>query len=716
MSNLKKTILSCLFSLVSIVIYAQGTIYTKNALQQDYIGTDVYIFQDSTNTMSLAQIKESSQLFKISKSNVPNLGITTNNSWIRFTLINNSSKNKFILNLSNPIIDEVSFYVVRDQKTDSLFNTNYAPLSERPYKHQFYLFDISIDKGDSVTCYLKLKSSQQILAPLSLNTGKTILSSISVSDIRSGIYMGIMLVMLFYNLFIYFTVRDKEYLVYCHYIFWVTLTQATLLGFSHRYLWPNNAWLAQYMVTFCGAMSGIATLLFAKSFLRAKIHIPRLNKFLSITIIIYLISILLLFSGLPSTAFQLVNINAALVSISIMIAAWMVYRMGYVPATYFLISWSVFFVSILIFVSKDYGIVPYNQVTVHAVEIGSALEAVFLSFALASKINILKKEKEISQAESLEIAKENERIVREQNVILETKVNERTVELTQSNEGLNKALIDLKEAEIHLIEAEKMASLGQLTAGIAHEINNPINFITSNVNPLKRDINQLLETIQMIEEVSLSSSSTTEKQAQISDYKEEIDFDYLKTEIDHLLNGIHNGASRTAEIVKGLRVFSRLDEDDRKAADINEGLDSTLIIVNNQLNNSIKVIKNYGDLPLIECYPGKLNQVFLNILSNAIYAINKQHGDKKEGWIKISTGIQDEHVFITFEDNGIGMDENTKKKIFEPFFTTKDVGDGTGLGMSIVYNTIQRHEGKISVNSTPQIGTEFSIELPIQKL
>jgi len=162
-----------------------------------------------------------------------------------------------------------------------------------------------------------------------------------------------------------------------------------------------------------------------------------------------------------------------------------------------------------------------------------------------------------------------------------------------------------------------------------------------------------------------------------------------------------------------LRVFSRLDEDDLKKANINDGLDSTLIVINNLLSNKIKLEKVYSDIPMIECYPGKLNQVFLNIISNAIYAIDKKFGDEQGGILKISTSNNEKSIFVKIEDNGIGMDEITKKKIFEPFFTTKDVGEGTGLGMSIAYNTIKRHQGEIQVNSTPGIGTEFILELPI---
>jgi hypothetical protein len=216
-----------------------------------------------------------------------------------------------------------------------------------------------------------------------------------------------------------------------------------------------------------------------------------------------------------------------------------------------------------------------------------------------------------------------------------------------------------------------------------------------------------------MEDISSSEASKADKQQRIDDYKEEIDYDYLKIEISHLLKGINEGASRTAEIVKGLRVFSRLDEDDLKCADIHECIESTLVIANNLLGG-VKVTKQFSELPAIECYPGKLNQVFLNIISNAVHAINKKFGSEStEGEIVISTHQSDDHITIKIGDNGTGMDENTIKKIFEPFFTTKDVGEGTGLGMSIAYNTVKKHSGSIHLHSEIGKGTEFIIDLPL---
>jgi len=379
---------------------------------------------------------------------------------------------------------------------------------------------------------------------------------------------------------------------------------------------------------------------------------------------------------------------------------------GYRPARFVLLSWSVLLIGAVIFTLKDNGILPYNTFTSYSMQGASIIEMALLSFALADRINILKREKEASQAEALSAAKENERIIREQNVILEEKVTERT-------HKLNESLEDLKQTQSQLVESEKMASLGQLTAGIAHEINNPINFVTANINPLKRDLEMVLDAVNVIEEIGLSDISAEEKQKKIAAYKEDLDFDYLLVEMNHLIKGIHEGASRTAEIVKGLRIFSRLDEDDLKRADLNEGLESTMIIGNNLLNPQIKVMKEYGELPLVECYAGKLNQVFLNIISNAAYAIEKKFGSSEGGALKLQTYTEGGNVIIKIADNGIGMDEETIRKIFEPFFTTKEVGEGTGLGMSIAYNTIKKHHGRLLVKSEVGKGSEFTMMIPI---
>ena len=316
------------------------------------------------------------------------------------------------------------------------------------------------------------------------------------------------------------------------------------------------------------------------------------------------------------------------------------------------------------------------------------------------------KEKENVQAERLRMQWD---VLSETNQELEEKskrLEKQKKQTEKKNQQIESAMNKLKETQNQLVQAEKMASVGQLTAGIAHEINNPINFVTSNISPLKRDLDDIMKLLNMYNGASEKSDPHDEFK-NIKKFKDEIDYDFILQEIKQLLNGIEEGAKRTIEIVRGLRNFSRLDESDKKLSDINEGIDSTLLMLRNQLKNRIEVVKEFGSIPQILCYPGKLNQVFMNILNNASQSI------EGEGEIVISTTYGNKNVFISIKDSGKGMSKKIMDHIFEPFYTTKDVGKGTGLGLSISYGIVQEHNGKIDVKSELSKGTEFIITLPV---
>jgi signal transduction histidine kinase len=290
-------------------------------------------------------------------------------------------------------------------------------------------------------------------------------------------------------------------------------------------------------------------------------------------------------------------------------------------------------------------------------------------------------------------------------VVLEQKVTERTQELRESNEHL-------KRTQSQLVNSEKMASIGQLTAGIAHEINNPVNFISSNIPPLRRNISEMMEVLQRYR--TINAGSTVPEISELRETEDQLGIDDSISETTEILNSIENGAGRTAEIVRGLRNFSRLDEGDLKAADVNEGLRSTLAVLSPHVRDKVKIDLDLGGLPAIECYPGKLNQVFMNILTNAAQACKTVHPEGG-GLITVRTRTEGEHVEVLITDNGPGFTAEVKNRMFEPFYTTKGVGEGTGLGLSIAYGIIEKHEGSIDAESAPGEGATFRILLPIQR-
>jgi len=285
-------------------------------------------------------------------------------------------------------------------------------------------------------------------------------------------------------------------------------------------------------------------------------------------------------------------------------------------------------------------------------------------------------------------------------------------EVVATNEALEEqkkelllTLNHLKLTQSQLIDAEKMASVGVLTAGIAHELNNPINFVSGNVNPLRRDINDMFNLLATYDDL-ISTKGFSKEFNDIKVLKDKIDYDFLIKEISNLLEGIEEGAHRSSQIVKGLRSFSRLDEEKCQIYDIHEGIESSLILLNNKIKDRIAIHRDYGDFQDIECYPSKLNQVVMNVLTNSIQAI------EGKGEISIQTISSDIGIKIILKDNGKGMTSEVKRHIFEPFYTTKDVGKGTGLGLSISFGIIEQHKGSIDVISEPGKGTEFIISLP----
>ncbi len=300
--------------------------------------------------------------------------------------------------------------------------------------------------------------------------------------------------------------------------------------------------------------------------------------------------------------------------------------------------------------------------------------------------------------------------VNERLIIAERKMQKSLKEEQKSKEELARTLDYLKGTQSQLVQSEKMASLGQLTAGIAHEINNPINFVYNGIDTIKMSFDELLVIVDKYCELDEEGADKEAILEEIKELKEDYVFDELLVDIQELIADVKKGAVRTMEIVKGLRVFSRLDEEEMKVANVNESIDATLVLLKNKTKNRIDIKKYYDDsIEEINCFPGQLNQVFMNILNNAVQAIPE---DKRDGEIQIYTENQQEHVMIRIKDNGAGMPEQVKKRIFEPFFTTKPVGIGTGLGMSISYGIIEKHNGNIYVTSEEGKGTEFTIQIP----
>ncbi len=290
------------------------------------------------------------------------------------------------------------------------------------------------------------------------------------------------------------------------------------------------------------------------------------------------------------------------------------------------------------------------------------------------------------------------------NQTLETQIVERTQKLQEALSQLEKQHQQLKQTQSQLVQAEKMAGLGTLVAGIAHEINNPINFIYIGGCNLEKKLQEFQTALlQLVEEGD----------SEIIEY-----FDQQFGGFQVSLQGVAEGSKRIKTIVEDLRTFSRLDEADKKTVDLMASLESTLRLIQTRYEKSTDFIYEFEDRPMLECYPAKLNQLFMNIIVNSCEAIEqkqRQMGDSTKGSITICGTIKNKELHISFQDTGIGMSRQVKEKMFEPFFTTKRVGEGTGMGMSIAYGIIEQHQGQIEVESEEGKGTTITIQLPLER-
>lgn len=634
-----------------------------------------------------------------------NFGITSYTYWVK-TTFRNMTGSPLLIKVGNHGLTDVTVYETAGPKLVSQYRTgSWVAYKDKIIKDVDFLFPLAIGNNQTTTVYIRVFHYRGTEFPLVAGTQMAFALKGTADVMTEGIYYGFMLLMILYNLFLYFSLRDSSYLYYVAYIFFMGLLNATINGYATRFFWPSAPVLNQYedIIPACTGMAGI---LFVASFLNTRKNVPVFHNIFIGLFAGYIAVIIIVLSGFLKAGTIAVEMLSIVLVVIFFIAAYRTMNKGYKPAKFFLIAWSFLLLSVIIFILEDYRILPYNSFTENSLQIGSALEALLLSFALANRINVYKQEKESAQSENLRALEENEQLVREQNVHLEKKVEERTAALKKANTELIKAMENLNTTQAQLVQKEKMASLGELTAGIAHEIQNPLNFV-NNFSEVNAELTEELKA-------ELQKASPDNPLANI--------VSLLLTDLAQNNQKIAHHGKRADAIVKGMLQHSRTSSGEKELFNINDLADEYLRLSYHGLRAKDKNFnagfRTHFDETIepVKIIPQDIGRVLLNLFNNAFYAVSEKSKAHKYGYeplVEVKTKQEGDRVYITVSDNGTGVPKEVQDKIFQPFFTTKPTGEGTGLGLSLSYDIItQAHGGELHLKTEEGVGSEFIIELP----
>jgi two-component sensor histidine kinase len=486
------------------------------------VGEFLSFYIDSTNKKSLADVLNEGG-FKKSTTKVPNFGTSSSTFWVKFSIANRTLSDKILLALEFPELNEVTFYYPTiNGEYKFIESGQHVKIKHRLYYHQDYIFDLNLQPNQIKTYYLKIRTDEDVILPVKVGNEKELLELLDVQDFIFGVYYGILFIMLFYNLGVYFLVKDKSYIYYIFYILFVGLVQLCFLGHGFKYFWTNSIWLSENMVYLSGIGSGIFVLLFASHFLCIKENLPKLKYGVFGLIFIYLFTLLFVLIGRKILAFNLINFTAFLVSIYLILISIILIKRGKREAKYFLFAWSWFFIGVIIFVLRNFGILPFNAYTYYVLQIGSSIGLFLLSLALADKIKTYRRQKEEAQKQVFEELKFKKDLIKKHNEELDKKVKDRTLKLEQANKELSKK------------NEEKVAMMKE----IHHRVKNNLQIVNSllRLQSHKFKDQKIIGVFEACQHRVVSMAMLHERMYKSDDIKKIDIKDHLSLLIEDLLN------------------------------------------------------------------------------------------------------------------------------------------------------------------------------------
>ena len=680
-----------LFLILNSSIFSMELIAGLNKFPGLDLNGSMQTFVDTHAVWDWAQLLEEDKLWNTSvKGNLLSGGSTGYAHWYKIEVDYNVDNHRLFF--SDPLLDTIDVYFVCDSTLvrHSRSGSNFK-FDQRELDVSFISF--LVPEGVQ-TLYIRLKHEASFQFPLIVIPLKEFIKKGRTYNLLLGLYFGVLLFLMLYNFFIYLSLKDKTYLYYIFYLFFLIIVNATVKGISFQYVWPNVPQLNSFNSSYA-ALVLLFMALFVMSLLQIKTHLPKLKSGFYVFIGSFVLVIItdLISKQISSLLIQSVSVFFAIFLIIVSVYS---YRKGDRVGQFFLFAWGFYMLMVILFIAQNNGFVLSSLFTRNAVFVGSFIEAILFSFLMAYRIKILRRDKEIAQQREIKLQIDKQGILESQAIELQIKVDDATSKL--------------KRYQSDLVQSEKMNSLGRMAAGVAHEINSSIHVSGTSISIIDRNIGFLRNCLRQFETTDLNHSTISCKlevektfRAQMNKILNDLAVSVSKAEL---------GIKRTVKITEGLNYFSKVGASTAViSTDINRDISSMLTLQRSILSESIQIDMNLGKIPNLYCKAKDLNQAFLSIFDNAVLAINEKPLPGR-GTIQIDTKVVDDHVIISFKDDGVGINDKVLDRIFEPFFTTRPF-ISKGLGLSSAYGTVKEHRGEVTVESKEGKGSVFTIVLPL---
>lgn len=672
------------------------------------IGNDLEYLEDPGGRLTLDDIRQPANAIQFvrARHTINNFSFTRSAVWLRFRIDwRQPSRSHYLLWLEAPLTDYFSVYRPdAEGRYQVVSGGDKVVFAHRELPTRALNARLEAHPGAIDTIYVRLQTTGPMVADLRLTDVAEGFAASESHHLLLGLFYGALVVMLLYNLLLFASLREAVYGYYVLYVAGLGLTFLDVNGLAFRYLWPDlpimNSWFLAFAFF---SLFGLGQ--FTRRFLNLQDKMAGLDLALRFCNAAALIGVGAVFVLPEFLLFPLSQAAEVVVGAISFYAGFRLWLMDYRPARYFVLASGWYLAGLIVYPLQNFAVIPTTPLTSNALQLGSGLEMVLLSLALADRINHYKRERAV-------IEQDARRRLEDANQQLEQRVEERTAVLTDTVSQLEEKHRSLLIAQEQLVHAEKMSSLGVLVAGVAHEINNPANFTRLSAENMQRDLERMREFL-------LGLADDTSDPALVN----ELERHFVR--LRENLRLIYDGTGRLSAIVGDLRRFCHLDDAEAQISAPDKGLEATLNLVRTQYQGVVQIRYEAANADACGlCYPAALNQVFMNLAVNACQAIVERAGKaavRASGELLGHLVVRSRLIVrdgkgwwqASFTDDGIGMDASLRQRIFEPFFTTKAVGEGTGLGLSTSYGIVRKHGGCIDVESTPGRGSTFTVVFPL---